>query len=555
MGVIPYQAVKAMQYLKKYGIRSFTARLAERFKNRSVPYEPWYQQNRASREELKLQRKESEEWQDRPQISVVVPAYETPELFLKEMIDSVREQSYTQWQLCIADGSVSDIVENVITSCYAEETRIKYQHLTENRGIAGNTNAALEMADGDWLGLLDHDDLLAPEALYEIANMIQKDKQMDVCYTDEDKISGKKHMDPHFKPDFSPDLLRSNNYITHFFVVRKKIMEQAAGFRSDMDGAQDYDYILRCIEKAGGIRHIPKILYHWRIHSGSTADNPASKGYALQAGKRAIETHLQRIGVNAKVSLTKDFGFYHVRYPVAFLPEVSIVVWGREAGGMPESLRNSTYPNYQEINLTGVTNWKTLNQKVLERARGEYLVFLHRRTELRSKDWIEQLLGICQQKRMGAAGAKIYYPNGRIRHAGKILGLHGTAGNAFEGMPKEASGYRHKSDTQLNCSAVSAECMMVSKRLFQELGGFDSRLEKEFQDVDFCLRLLQKGYHVVYNPKVEVCFRGTKKRTPAELGEIQYMREKWGREIESGDPYYNPNLSLEKANYSLKRSK
>ena len=283
----PYTIQKGFRYLKHYGLREFWIRLQERFEPEEVPYGPWYEAYRPSEEELEKQRKARFSY--KPLISLAVPAYRTPELFLRQMMDSLLEQTYPNWELCIANGSPEDTEMAAVLQEYAgRDPRIRYADLTENQGIAGNTNAAFAMARGEFIGLLDHDDLLAPNALYEVVKVLNTCRQADVIYTDEDKVTMdlSEHFQPHLKPDFNLDLLRSNNYICHFLVVRKSVVDRAGGFRPEFDGAQDYDFIFRCTEAASEICHIPEILYHWRTHKASTADNPASKMYAFEAGKR-----------------------------------------------------------------------------------------------------------------------------------------------------------------------------------------------------------------------------------------------------------------------------
>ena len=351
----PYTIQKGLRYLKHYGPKEFWVRLNERFEPEEIPYEGWYQQYVPTQQELERQKKRK--WKKQVKISVVVPAYQTPELFLRQMIDSLRNQTYENWELCIANGSPEDEAMAAVLLEYSQkDSRIRWKNLEENLGIAENTNAAFAMASGEFIGLLDHDDLLAPNALYEIVNIIEKNENADAVYTDEDKVTTEldEHFQPHLKPDFNLDLLRSNNYICHFFVVRRAIVEQVGGFLREFDGAQDYDFIFRCTEAAREVCHVPEILYHWRTHKASTADNPASKMYAFDAGKRAIEAHLKRCHVRGIVSHTKDLGFYQVEYPVQKQELVSILIPNKDE---KESLKTclesiwkkTTYSNYEII--------------------------------------------------------------------------------------------------------------------------------------------------------------------------------------------------------------
>ena len=349
----PYTIQKGLRYLKHYGPKEFWVRLHERFEPEEVPYGPWYDAYAPTREELEKQKKRK--WKYAPKISVVVPAYETPEKFLCQMIDSLLEQTYENWELCIVDASPGNASMEYVLREYANrDSRIQWKKLEKNLGIAENTNAAFAMASGDFVGLLDHDDLLAPNALYEIAAALEKEPDIDVLYTDEDKVRGDslEHFQPHLKPDFNLDLLRSNNYICHFFVAKRTLVEQVGGFLAAFDGAQDHDFIFRCVEQAEHIHHIPEILYHWRTHQSSTADNPDSKRYAFEAGRRAVEENLERCGLKGQVSHTKDYGFYRVTYPVQGRPFVSIIIPNKDAKEDLEKcvnsiLTKSTYENYE----------------------------------------------------------------------------------------------------------------------------------------------------------------------------------------------------------------
>lgn len=359
MKITPYRIKKAIRYFRHYGPKAFLNRLRDRMEPEDVPYGPWFEKYRAGSEELARQAKQEGGLAYRPLISVVVPCYQTPEKYLAGMMDSVCAQSYSNWQLCLADATPGNEVKEAVEKyCQTHvESRICYRHLGENKGIAGNTNAGMELAKGEWIGLLDHDDLLAPEALYEMVLLMNRDPKAGVIYSDEDQVeetkTGLAHKRPHFKPDFSPDLLRSNNYITHFLCVKRDIVREAGGMRAEFDGAQDYDFILRCTELAEHVGHVPRILYHWRVHSNSTADNPLSKSYAYDAGKRALEDHLKRVGQPGEVSQLMHFGFYRVKYPVEGTPLVSILIPNKDEADTlrrcMESINKSTWPNYEVI--------------------------------------------------------------------------------------------------------------------------------------------------------------------------------------------------------------
>lgn len=602
----PYNIQKGLRYLKHFGLKEFLVRLSERMEPEEVPYGPWYEEHRAKPEELERQRKQSLTWENFSGgeesacvFSIAVPVFRTPAKFLCEMIESVRSQSFPFWELCLANADPEDReVAEILERYCREDRRIRVKNLKENKGISENTNAALAMARGEFVGLLDHDDLLAPDALYEMAARLEKDEGIDVFYTDEDKVTTdlSEHFQPHLKPDFNLDLLRSNNYICHFFVVRREIAERIGGFRPEFNGAQDYDFIFRCTEQAEKIVHIPRILYHWRVHSASTADNPASKMYAYEAGKRAIEGNLERSGVRGVVSLRQDYGFYDVHYPVEGEPLVSILIPNKDQKEtlmhcIHSVLETSTWKNleiliiennseqeetfacYRELEkdpririLTypGKTfNYSAINNFGVQQAKGEYLLFLNNDIEVITPDWIEQMLGNCQRPEVGIVGAKLYYPDNTIQHAGIIIGIGGIAGHAFLGLARAKSGYLHKASLQMDYSAVTAACMMMKAEAFRKAGGFEEKLTVAFNDVDLCLRTVEQGWLVVYDPHVEMYHYESKSRGAEDSEEklrrfqqeIEFMRTRWIRLLKDGDPNYNPNLTLSKWNYSLRGRK
>ncbi len=602
----PYNIQKGLRYLKHFGLKEFLVRLSERMEPEEVPYGPWYEEHRAKPEELERQRKQSLAWENFSGgeesacvFSIAVPVFRTPAKFLCEMIESVRSQSFPFWELCLANADPEDReVAEILERYCREDRRIRVKNLKENKGISENTNAALAMARGEFVGLLDHDDLLAPDALYEMAARLEKDGGIDVFYTDEDKVTTdlSEHFQPHLKPDFNLDLLRSNNYICHFFVVRREIAERIGGFRPEFNGAQDYDFIFRCTEEAEKIVHIPRILYHWRVHSASTADNPASKMYAYEAGKRAIEGNLERSGVRGVVSLRQDYGFYDVHYPVEGEPLVSILIPNKDQKETlmhcihsvletstwknleiliieNNSEREETFACYRELEkdpririLTypGKTfNYSAINNFGVQQAKGEYLLFLNNDIEVITPDWIEQMLGNCQRPEVGIVGAKLYYPDNTIQHAGIIIGIGGIAGHAFLGLARAKSGYLHKASLQMDYSAVTAACMMMKAEAFRKAGGFEEKLTVAFNDVDLCLRTVEQGWLVVYDPHVEMYHYESKSRGAEDSEEklrrfqqeIEFMRTRWIRLLKDGDPNYNPNLTLSKWNYSLRGRK
>ena len=588
--VSPYNIKKGILYLRHYGPKEFWVKLTERFQADDVDYEQWYENHKALPEELEKQK--NEKWKRKPLISIVVPVYNTPQVFLRQMIESVQNQSYSEWELCIGNASPENKEMKKILEEYKNDARIKEVEIPENKGISQNTNRAMEIASGEWIGLLDHDDLLAPNALYEIAKAVNEHPDAEVIYTDEDKVTTdlKEHFQPHLKPDFNLDLLRSNNYICHFFVASRDLIKRVGGFRPEFNGAQDYDLILRCTEQAKQIVHIPKILYHWRVHKASTADNPASKMYAFDAGKRAIEEHLVRCRTKGTVQHTKDLGFYRVKYEVCGEPLVSIIIPNKDQSEALkkclDSIREKTsYRNYEIIIVEnnseepetfafykkiagekikivtweGKFNYSAINNFGVRHARGDYLLLLNNDVEIINGDWLTEMLSHCQRKEVGIVGAKLYYPDNTIQHAGIIIGIGGVAGSVFVGLPRAFSGYLHKASIQLDLSAVTAACMLVKRSVFEQVGGLEEKLKVAFNDVDFCLRVREKGYLVVYDPYAELYHyesktRGaedTKEKIRRFQTEIEYMRSHWIGLLKKGDPYYNCNLSLTKWDYSL----
>ena len=589
----PYTIQKGFRYLKHYGPKEFWIRLHERFEPEEVPYGPWYQAYVPDQETLEAQKKHKFDY--RPLISIAVPAYQTPVEFLKQMIESLISQTYPEWELCIANASPdNEEMQRVLADYSAKDSRVRFCNLKENLGIAENTNRAFSMAKGEFMGLLDHDDLLAPNALYEIVQALQDHPQADALYTDEDKVTTEldEHFQPHLKPDFNLDLLRSNNYICHFFVVRRSIVEKAGGFRKEFDGAQDYDFIFRCTENAREVLHVPEILYHWRTHKASTADNPASKMYAFEAGKRAIEANLERTETKGVVSHTQDLGFYRVKYPVQGKPLVSVIIPNKDEKETLQTCMemlnsNTSYQNFEIIIIENNSttdeifryykelskdprihllrwgkefNYSAINNFGVAHAKGEYLLFLNNDVKSINPDWMEEMLGVCQRPEVGGVGAKLIYPDNTIQHAGCVVGMGGIAGHMFVDMPADRTGYLHKASLLQDMSAVTAACLMMKKEVFEEAGGFTEDLAVAFNDVDLCLKVRKNNHLIVYDPYAKLYHMESKTRGAEDSKEkvrrfqteIEYMRCHWLDILKNGDPYYNKNLSLTKWNYSLK---
>ncbi|MEE3437009.1 MAG: glycosyltransferase family 2 protein [Lachnospiraceae bacterium] len=595
--ITPYKIKKGFRYLLHFGPKEFMNHLLDRLEPEEVPYGPWFESHKAAEADLAAQRKKGVP--GGPMFSVIVPAYMTPEKYLTRMIESVKAQSYENWELVIADASDKPVqpgaksVADVVRPFSARDRRIRYEKLAENKDIASNTNAAVALAEGSFLAFLDHDDIIAPDALYHFAAAAADGA--DMIYSDEDKIRGdeEEHFQPHFKPDFNLDLLRSNNYITHFLAVKKSLAGEEP-FDSSMSGAQDYDFIFRMSEKAQKIVHIPRVLYHWRTHEASTADNPLAKQYAYEAGKRAIEGNLERTGTKGEVELLPDFGFYRVHYPVQGKPLVSIIIPNKDQAdtlkACMEALEKTHYSYYEVLIVENGSrekktvdyykklkeenprvrflrwkkpfNYSGINNYAASKAKGDYLLFMNNDVRVSiSSEWLTEMLGVCQRADVGAVGARLYYPNNTIQHAGIVIGIGGVAGAMFVDLPRGRSGYMHKAAIMQDLSAVTAALMLVKRSAFEAVGGFTEELAVAFNDVDFCLKLIRDtGLRIVYDPYVEAYHDESRTRGPEDSPEkvrrfqeeIEYMRVHWLPILKNGDPNYNRNLSLKKWNYSLK---
>lgn len=593
--ISPKMIKRFFEYLKENGIKETVYKILFGMQE-EFDYDAWFRRNRILDEELERQKKIVFPYA--PKISILVPTFNTPKDLLIEMIESVRNQSYANWQLCIADGSNQEETKNILKEYVSKDNRITVSWLDKNYGISGNTNKALELADGEYTALFDHDDVLELNALYEVVSSLQ-DVHHDIVYTDEDKLNGKtlQYEDPNFKSDYNEDLLLSHNYITHFFVVKTNILREVGGFNSEYDGAQDYDVILKCVEKTNDIHHIAKILYHWRMHEGSTALNPESKMYCYIAGEKAIQHHLDRIGVKAKVEMRKKpyWGLYHVGYLLDEDPLVSIVIPNYEHEDVLKtcidslynvntyknfeiiivennSKKKSTFDYYEQVqadheNVKVVTwegtefNFSAINNFGAKYAKGQYLLFLNNDTKVIAPEAIREMVGTCSRNNVGIVGAKLLYQDNTIQHAGVVIGFMGYARhimNDIEGL--KDPGYMMRA--QLNCdySAVTAACMMTKKSLFEELHGFDESFKVACNDIDYCLRVRKKNYLVVFNSFAKFYHFESKSRGYENSlekvnrfnREVEIWQDRWRDILANGDPYYNVNFKIENEPFELK---
>ena len=592
-----HKLYRVKEYYSKYGAKRFTRHVFSKlFHLDEMNYGRLRKTKQLSSKEIERQR--AEVFAQMPLISILVPLYCTPSEYLKALIESMQQQTYANWELCLSDGSGLGKMDcSYIEECMKRDERIKLAKSDKPLAIAENTNQALKLAKGDFIAFADHDDLLEINTLYECVKVINVRPETEIIYTDEDKVSmnGKSFFQPHFKSDFNLDLLRSMNYICHFFVVKRNVQEQVGELRQEYDGAQDYDFVLRCVEKTKHIYHIPEVLYHWRAHQDSTAENPESKRYAFEAGIRALESHLERCGIKGTVTMTEQYGLYRVKYELEKEPLVSILIPNKDHVDdlqrcVISLYENSDYPNfeiiiiengsveeatfqyYEEISMKysnvqvvtwnneGEFNFSALNNYGATFAEGEYLLFLNNDTEILEKSSIAEMVSHMNRPEVGAVGARLYYEDGTVQHAGVIVGLGGIAGHAFKDAPKSDGGYFFRSICVQDYSAVTAACMMMSKPLFGEIGGFDEGLKVAFNDIDLCMQIRSKNRLIVYTPYAELYhyesksrgLENTKEKVKRFNGEVNYFAKKWKKELDAGDPYYNKNLTLEKHDFSLK---
>ena len=428
--------------------------------------------------------------------SILIPLYNTPESFLRELIKTIQEQTYKKWELCFVDASPNgEKLSEIVYEYQKYDDRIKYQLLDGNMGIAENTNVALEMATGDIIALMDHDDLLEKDALEKVAQKYICDEEIDVVYTDEDKISMNStvQFDNNHKPDFNLELLRHNNYICHFFTVKCDIAKKIGGLRKEYDGAQDYDFVFRCVENARKVGHVPKILYHWRSHHESTANNPQSKMYAYEAGKRAIESHLKRMNINAKVETTEYMGFYSIIYELLSAPKISIVLYG------DKDKRNKCISKINKI--TTYTNYCFEN---LDKVTGEYVIFLSNDLIPISRNWIEDFLRVMLQRSIGMVSGKIYTRKEKIYYAGAWKDKNGEYIYQFRGMDRTDSGYFHRQSLTQEVDGVSDKCIMISKKNLERFGEENIFIETDgVQYRNLCDRIQENGLKIIFQPQAE----------------------------------------------------
>jgi O-antigen biosynthesis protein len=553
----------------------------------SAPYEAWMATHFARPVDLAMYREDASAFGYRPLLSVVMPVYDTPIPLLEEAIRSVVDQTYPNWQLCIADdASPNAEVRAVLQRWSAKDDRIKVVLRTSNGHISAASNSALEVAEGEFTALMDHDDLLAPDALHHVVKALNKDRTLDLLYTDEDKVDASgKHREPHFKPQWCPDHLLSRNYFGHLVVLRTFILKDIGGFREGFEGSQDYDLLLRVTERTQRIHRIPRVLYHWRIHEGSAAQGEEVKPYAYDAAKRALTEALERREEPAQVSFLSGFRGYGIRFTRPLEGKVSVIIPTKDKADVLRTCLNSlfTLTDHPDLEVLVISNnsreralfellgemeqryagrfrWCTYDvpfnfsammNEGARRTDGTHLLYLNNDTEIVHADWMRAMHEWSQRPSIGAVGAKLLYHNGTIQHGGVVIGLGGVAGHVFTGMHKDGPGYFNYVNTINNYSAVTAACLMVERRKVEAIGGWDERFTVEYNDVDLCLRLRESGLNNVYLPHVslfhyESLTRGhphmTRESYERHLREVDLFKGRWEGYV-LDDPCYNPNLT------------
>lgn len=545
-------------------------------------------------------RQEQTVFERMPKISILVPLWNTPQDFLQEMIDSVQKQTYGNWELCLADGSDDDhaYVGEYCRRLAETDGRIVYQKLQRNEGISGNTNQCYKLATGEFIGLFDHDDILHPCALYEYVKVINE-QDADFVYCDEATFKSPdidKMITMHFKPDYAIDNLRANNYICHFSVFARNLLEGTELFRTQFDGSQDHDMILRLTDNARKVVHVPKLLYYWRAHAGSVAGNIEAKPYVVEAARGAVADHLRRHGFSHfTITSTRAFEtIFKISYEIIGEPKISIIIPNKDHA---EDLRRciksivekSTWENYEIIVVEnnsetkeifsyydelknnpqirvvaydGEFNYSRINNLGVSQATGDYVLLLNNDTQVITVNWMEELLMYAQRQDVGAVGGKLYYGDKTIQHAGVVIGLgaHRTAGHVHYRQKRENLGYMGRLCYAQNMTAVTGACLMVKKALYEEAGGLDESFAVSLNDVDFCLKLRSMGYLNVFTPFAELYHFESISRGLDDKGasaeryndESARFRKKWEKELAAGDPYFNPNFSLDKPDFSLR---
>ena len=568
--------------------------------NEYADYDTWLRIMRVSRQELFAQRKTKFSYA--PKFSVVVPLYHTPAKFLKDLVRSMMYQSYANWELCLVNASPEDVhLTSLLENWAMRDKRIRVIRLEKNLGIAQNTNAGIAASTGEFIAFLDHDDFLEPDALFCYEDALNKDKTIDVFYSDEDKTDeyAAHYFYPHFKSDFNIDLLHANNYMCHFLAVRKSLVDTVGGLNEKFDGAQDYDFVLRLTEHTKKIYHCPRILYHWRCSNQSTAANQGNKMYAIHAGKAALNAHYKRLGWNARAQEGAVDGWYQTKFTLKEEPLVSILIPNKDHTDDLDVCLNSfferaDYQNYEFIIIENNSvlpetfayyekiekehdnvkvvyweagfNYSAINNFGFKFAKGDYIMLLNNDVELITPDIFQSMLGFCMRPEVGIVGAKLLYNDHTVQHAGVLVGAGGLADHVFKGIHEDDPGYMGRAISSQDVSAVTAACLLVKRSVYEEVGGLEDEFQVAFNDVDFCLKVRKAGYLIVYDADVKLFHYESKSRGMEDTterfirfgNEMMLLNSKWDILSTFVDPYYNPNLSyLEyyKINHTIKEAR
>jgi len=566
--------------------RHWAGRIANKVLKRNYhKYAAWFQEFRSTPMDLAEQRKY--EFSYKPKFSILIPVFRTPIPYLNDVIGSVVRQTYDNWELCIVNGdpSVKEVAE-ALSEWQKCDPRIRVKTLSENLGIAGNSNACLQMATGDYIAMVDHDDTLEPDILYRYARRIEEKPETDLLYCDEDKITEKSdyYFYPHFKSDYNPDMIVNNNYICHMLSVRRSLAMEIGGWTSEYNGAQDFDFILKCIERTERVEHIRRVLYHWRSYENSTSKDTGNKNYAMQAGADAINAHYARMGIRGHAVPAAVGGWYESKYELDSEPLVSVLIPNKDHTDDLEVCLNSIfnratyknleviviennstdaatnryydgmlqkYPKVRLVRWPGIFNYSAINNFGFAASHGDYVMLLNNDTEIITPDLFESMLSYAMRPNTGIVGARLLYQDGTVQHAGVLVGASGLADHPFKGNARTDPGYMCRAVMTHDVSAVTAACILVPRKVYEEVGGLDEKFEVAFNDVDFCLKVRKAGYLIVYDAQAELFHYESKSRgienTPKKFvrfgNESTRLSQKWGILVNFEDPYYNPNMS------------
>jgi GT2 family glycosyltransferase len=576
------QVLLAPYLLPQRLVRGIRKRLPR--SKRSAPaneYQKWFEAHRMKSSDFGRLREESRAFSYQPCLSIVTPVFNTPLAWLEECAQSVLNQVYEKWEwLLIDDNSNDPELLKFLPELAARDERIVLTRIDKRGGISGASNRGLELAKGDWIGFLDHDDLLEPDAVFQHVKWLQDHRDADLIYSDEDKLTEEGLDAPIFKPDWSPDYFLSCNYICHFTIIRAEVLQKVGGFRSEFDGAQDYDLFLRIIDRSTRIDHIPRVLYHWRRSPASTADNIRRKPGSLETGRLALEAHLERQAIRGHVTVDWRTHAYWIKRDLAEAKPISIIIPMRDRVELLERCvvsitKETTYAPYEIVivdndsqtdearrflsttkhrvlQYTGPFNFSAMNNFAVEETGNPWLLFLNNDTEMINGDWLTIMAEHIQRPEVGAVGPRLLYPDDTVQHGGVVVGVGGIAEHAFRGFPAEAPGVCRQLQVTRNYSAVTGACLLTRRDVFNKVHGFDEeQLPVTFSDVDLCLKIRRAGYLIVYTPFARLYHHESGTRRPSvEPMETGVMQERWAALLES-DPYYNPNLSRERADFSL----